>query len=158
MPAPIETERIENLVEKYLESEGYELVDFRIGGNISHPILEIYSEIEGGLTSGDCSKIAKALRIRLEAEGLINDNGTLVVSSPGLDRVLKRERDFKRFMGRKIKIQLNEPIGNRKKLNGVLKDFQDGTVIVENTEEGDIALSPGRWKVIRLVPQYPEGF
>ena len=158
MPVPIEKERLEQITENYLESEGYEFVDLRIGGNFSNPVIEVYCDIEGGITAEDCGNIAKSLKIRLEAEGLLNNNGILIVSSPGLDRVLKRERDFKRFLGRNVKVKLNEPIGTRKKLNGKLKDFQDGTVIIEDTEEGDIALAPGRWKEIRLVPEYPEGF
>jgi ribosome maturation factor RimP len=158
MPAPISVERIEKTVGEFLESEGYELVDLRIGGSISRPVIEIYCDIEGGITAEDCGKLAKSLQYRLGAEGFLNDGVTLMVSSPGLDRVLKTARDFERFMGRKVKIRLDEPIAGRRKLTGTLAGFSDGTVHLSDTEEGDIALSPGRWKEIRLVPEYPEGF
>ncbi len=158
MPAPIEEEQIERIVEDYLESEGYELVDLRIGGNISRPIIEVYCDIEGGITAEDCGNLARALRYRLTVEGFLDDGTTLMVSSPGLDRVLKRERDFKRFRGREVSVRLEEPIAGRGKLRGTLKDYRDGTVLLSGTEEGDLALAPGRWKEIRLVPQYPEGF
>ena len=158
MPAPIDSERIETIVEEYLVSEGYELADFRISGTAARRVIEVYCDIEGGITSDDCGKISRSLIIRLEAEGYMNNNESLLVSSPGLDRILRRERDFRRFMGRKVKVWLNESIGNRGKITGILKDYQDGTVIIEDTEEGDIALAPGRWKQIRLVPEYPKGF
>jgi ribosome maturation factor RimP len=158
MPAPIEIERIENTVRDYLESEGYEFVDLRVGGSVSRPVFEIYTDIEGGITAGDCGKIAKALRLRMGAEGFLDDGATLLVSSPGLNRVLKHERDFDRFSGKQVQVWLEEPISGRKKLKGTLKGQQDGSVLLTDTEEGDIALAPGRWKEIRLVPEYPEGF
>lgn len=151
-------EQIEKSSEEYLESQGYELVDVRLGGSITHPVIQIYCDIQGGITVEDCAIIARSLKIRLEAEGLFPDNSTLMVSSPGLDRVIKRERDFVRFQGRQVKVWLVEPIGDRGKLTGVLRGFDGGTVQLSDTEEGDIALSQGRWKEIRLVPEYPKGF
>ncbi len=158
MPAPIEMELLEKTVDAYLEGEGYELVDIRIAGSVSHPVIEIYCDIEGGITAEDCGKLARALNYRLSAEGFLNDGATLLVSSPGLDRVIKRERDFARFVGKQVRVWLVEPIAGRGKLKGVLKGCQDGTVLLSDTEEGDIAIAPGRWKEIRLVPEYPEGF
>ncbi len=158
MPAPLETERIEKLVSEYLEQEGYELVDLRVIGSVSHPVIEVFCDIEGGITSDECTKLAKLLRYRLGADGYYNDNTRLMVSSPGLDRVLKTERDFDRFRGKKVTVRLTEKIDGRGKLTGILGDYQDGSVMIGETEEGDIALSPGRWKEIRLVPEYPEGF
>jgi ribosome maturation factor RimP len=151
-------ERLEESVDKFLESQGYELVDVRITGSAGRPVIEVFCDIEGGITSDDCGKIAKSLRYRLEAEGLFDDKASMVVSSPGLDRILKRERDFARFMGRKVKVSLSESIGNRGKLTGTLAGYDNGTILLKDTEEGDLALAPGRWKEIRLVPQYPEGF
>ncbi len=158
MPAPIEVEQIEKSVDEYLEGDGYELVDLRIGGSVSRPVIEVYCDIEGGITAEDCGKIAKSLQYRLTAGGLLDESATLIVSSPGLDRVLKRERDFERFSGREVKVVLAEPISGRGRLRGILKGCQDGTVILSETEEGEIALAPGRWKEIRLVPKYPEGY
>jgi ribosome maturation factor RimP len=158
MPAPINRERLEKSAQEYLESEGYELVDLRIAGSISRPVIEIYCDIEGGITAEDCGKIATALRFRLGAEGFLSDGATLMVSSPGFNRVLKNERDFTRFAGKKVYVTLNEPIGNRGKLTGILKGHLEGAVLLSETEEGELALSPGRWKEIRLVPEYPDAF
>ena len=151
-------EQLEKSIEEYLGSQGYELVDVRITGSMGRPVIEIYCDIEGGITAEDCGKIGKSLRIRLTAEGLFEEKSTLIVSSPGLDRILKRERDFDRFKGRKVKVWLSEPIGERGKLNGILAGYDNGTVHLTGTEEGDLALAPGRWKEIRLVPEYPDGF
>jgi ribosome maturation factor RimP len=158
MPAPLAQEQIARAVEEYLEGEGYELVDLRIGGSVSRPVIEIYCDIEGGITAEDCGKLARALQYRLSAAGFLDEAASLMVSSPGLDRVIKRERDFEKFMGRMVKVRLEEPIAGRGKLKGTLAGYRDGTVLLKDTEEGDLALAPGRWKEIRLVPQYPEGF
>jgi len=158
MPAPIQEEQIEKSVNNYLEHEGYELTDLRIAGNVSRPVIEVYADIEGGITAEECGKIARALQFKLTADGLIGEEASLLVSSPGLDRVLKSERDFDRFRGKKVKVWLNEKITGRGKLVGILKGHDNGTVTITDTEEGDVALAPGRWKEIRLVPEYPEGF
>ncbi len=158
MPAPIEVERLEKAVDGYLKTEGYEMVDLRIAGNVSRPVLEVYCDREGGITAEECGNLARSLRIKLEAEGLVDDSFTLLVSSPGLNRVLKRERDFTKYIGRKVKVKLEEPISGSKKLKGTLKGYQDGTVIISGTEDGEVALSPGRWKEIRLIPEFPEGY
>ena len=158
MPAPIEIERIEKTVADFLEGEGYEFVDLRIAGTVSRPVFEIYVDIEGGITAEDCGKIARSLRYRLDAEGFLSDGATFIVSSPGLDRVIRHEKDFSRFAGKLVQVWLVEPINGRKKLKGILKGQQDGSVLLTETEEGELALSPGRWKEIRLVPEYPEGF
>jgi ribosome maturation factor RimP len=158
MPAPIEQEQIEKSVRAFLEHEGYEFVDLRITGSISHPMFEVYADIEGGITAADCGKLTRALQYRLTAAGLMDDRASLLVSSPGLDRVLKSERDFARFAGKEVNVWLVEKIGGRGKLRGILKGQENGTVLISGTEEGDIALSPGRWKEIRLVPEYPKGF
>jgi ribosome maturation factor RimP len=151
-------QQLEKSVEEYLDGEGYELVDIRLTGSMGRPVIEIYADIPGGITSEDCAFIGKALRFRLAAEGLFSDGSSLVVSSPGLDRILKKERDFVRFIGKKVKVWLLEPIGERGKLTGVLAGYDNGAVHLTGTEEGDLALAPGRWKEIRLVPEYPEGF
>jgi len=158
MNAPIVLEQLEKSVEEFLDGQGYELVDVRITGSVGRPVIEVYCDIQGGITAEDCGKIAKSLRYRLAADGFFGDSAPLVVSSPGLDRVLKRERDFDRFKGRNVKVWLSEPIGERGKLTGVLAGYDNGTVHLTGTEEGDLALAPGRWKEIRLVPEYPDGF
>ncbi len=158
MPVPLAQEQLEKVVEEYLESQGYELVDLRVTGSISRPVIGIYCDIEGGITAEECGKLAKALKYRLAADGLLDERGSLMVSSPGFDRVLKRERDFARFKGREVNVWLMEHIDGRGKLRGRLVGYQDGTVMIEGTEEGDIALAPGRWKEIRLVPEYPKAF
>jgi ribosome maturation factor RimP len=158
MLTPLQKEQLEKTVEEYLESQGFEFVDLRITGSYGSPVIEVYADIDSGITSDDCATISKSLQYRLTAEGFFNDRTSLVVSSPGLNRVLKKERDFSKFTGRQIDIWLNEKIGIRGKLRGTLAGYSDGTVHVTGTEEGDIALAPGRWKEIRLVPEYPKGF
>ena len=158
MLAKMAFDRLEKSIEEYLDSQGYELVDLRVVGTVSNPIIEVYCDIETGITAEDCGNIAKSLRYRLEVEGFFEANTTLIVSSPGLDRVIKRPKDFERFHGREVKVWLEEPIEGRGKLTGVLEGFDDGSVHLKDTEVGDVVLSRGRWKEIRLVPKYPKGF
>jgi len=158
MPTPLPQERLEKIVGEYLDGQGYELVDLRITGSVGSPVIEIYCDIEGGITSDDCGTLARSLRYKLLTEGYMDNGIGMIVSSPGLDRVIKTERDFARYKGRKVNVWLEEKIGGRGKLSGTLAGYDDGTVYLQETEDGDIALSSGRWKEIRLVPDYTDGF
>ncbi|HDS29919.1 MAG TPA: ribosome maturation factor RimP [Firmicutes bacterium] len=158
MLSALQKEQLEKTVEEYLDSRGFELIDLRFTGSIGRPVIEVYADIDGGITTEDLAEISKSLQHKLAADGFFNDQTSLIVSSPGLNRILKKERDFDRFKGKMVDIWLNEKIGNRGKLRGILAGYDDGSVHVNGTEEGDIALAPGRWKEIRLVPELPEGF
>ena len=131
-----------NLIEPVLESEGLELVDVEYKKEGSNWFLRIYIDKEGGVNVADCQKVSHLTGDLIEVEETIKTPYSLEVSSPGLNRALKREKDFLKFKGKQIRVQSVLPIDNRKKFIGILADFKDQTVFLEFDEKSiEIPLS-----------------
>ncbi len=118
---------LEKLLESTLEGMGYELVDVE---QISHgKLMRVFVDKVGGITIDDCVAISNHLSRLLTVENI--DYGRLEVSSPGLDRPLRKESDFLRFLGETIKLKLRVPIQGQRNFIGVLREFNDGILKLE---------------------------
>lgn len=136
-------EEVERLVFPILEEEGMELVDIEYKMGRGRGILRLYIDKPGGVKIDDCERVSKRIDPILDRSDIIGGHYLLEVSSPGLDRPLKREKDFKRFMGRLIKVKTFSPINNQKTFVGTLKDYKEGVVTLETKEEKIIQISLG---------------
>ncbi len=125
------SQAITDLIEPVLITEGLELVDVEYKKEGKSWVLRIFIDKEGGITVGDCQKISHLTGDLIAVEETITTPYSLEVSSPGLDRVLKREKDFLKFKGRQIRLHSLSPIDNRRKFTGILSDFKDQTVFME---------------------------
>ncbi|MCP5273483.1 MAG: ribosome maturation factor RimP [Burkholderiales bacterium] len=118
---------LEELLELTLTGMGYELVDVE---QLSRgKLIRVFVDKEGGITIDDCVEISNHLSRLLAAENI--DYGRLEVSSPGLDRPLKKESDFLRFVGEMIKLKLRVPIQGQRNFVGVLREVNDGILKLE---------------------------
>jgi ribosome maturation factor RimP len=124
-----------NLIEPVLLAEGLELVDVEYKKEGKSWALRIFIDKEKGITVEDCQKISRLTGDLIEVEETIKTPYNLEVSSPGLDRSLKREKDFLKFKGRRIRLQSLSPIDGRRKFTGVLTDFKD-EIIFMDLEDG----------------------
>jgi ribosome maturation factor RimP len=122
---------VQEILNPLLLQEGLELVDIEYRGEGRGRVLRIYIDKEGGVTIGDCTKISRELGALLDVHDIIPGSYTLEVSSPGLDRALKKPKDFERFRGRKVKIKTKVYIGERRVFIGKLLDFKNDVVSVE---------------------------
>ncbi|PIP72365.1 MAG: ribosome maturation factor RimP [Nitrospinae bacterium CG22_combo_CG10-13_8_21_14_all_47_10] len=122
---------VTSLIEPVLMAEGLELVDVEYKKEGKNWVLRIYIDKAGGVTVEDCQKVSHLTGDLIDVEETITTPYSLEVSSPGLDRVLKRDKDFLKFKGRKIRLHSLSPIDNRRKFSGLLTDFRDQTVIME---------------------------
>ncbi len=116
---------------------GYEIVDVAfIPGNRGW-ILRVTIDKEGGVTINDCATFSHQLDPRLDVEDCFADQPyTLEVSSPGLERPLKRIEDYRRFQGKKVKIKTRREIDGHRVFRGILKGEQEGVIRVqENGKE-----------------------
>ena len=115
-----------------LSEQGYELVEAEVAQQGSSMILRLYIDKSGGgVTLGDCQSASHVVRPLMdEATGAVSDY-LLEMSSPGLERPVRKPQDFERFTGEKVKIRTHRPINGRKRFTGVLKSFRDGLVAVE---------------------------
>ena len=118
---------VTDLVEKALGALGYELVDCE--GVNGGRLLRVFIDKDGGITVDDCARVSNHLTRIFAVEGV--DYERLEVSSPGLDRRLKRAKDFRRFQGEKAKVRLRVPINGQRNFVGVLRGADDDTLQIE---------------------------
>ncbi|MFC1549162.1 ribosome maturation factor RimP [Candidatus Omnitrophota bacterium] len=129
-------ESLEKFITKEAERLGYELVDMstRGGGGF---YLEIMIDKEGGITLDECSDFNRGVSSWIETESLFGDNVTIDVCSPGLDRVLKKEKDFLWAVGKQVKIKTREPVNGKSAVIGKLLEAGSEEDLVVEEEDGD---------------------
>ena len=117
-------DRIGTLAERAGDQQGVEIVDAELLGGGIHRVIRVYIDKKEGITLDDCEKVSHALDEALEAENILDGAYTLEVSSPGVDRKLKKAKDFERFVGQKVKVALKQPVDGLKRMEGVLAAFE----------------------------------
>lgn len=135
-------EAVEKIAEEILANTDYELVDVEYVKERDW-FLRVYIDKEGGIGLDDCQEVSGLLDEKLEELNIINDRYILEVSSPGLDRALKKEKDFKREMGKVVDITLYKAIDGEKMLTGKLTGYTKDIITIDETREialKDIAL------------------
>jgi len=138
---------VTSFAQPILESLGLELVDIEFGRvSGSNAVLRLFIDKEGGVTLDDCAGVSRELSLILDVEDVIACNYTLEVSSPGLDRPLKKQADYDRFVGRLIKVRTYQPFlddsGNKRKtFLGKLEGLVDG-IVKMTLNEGQSASIP----------------
>lgn len=120
--------QLETLVKPILLSKELELVDITYRHERGRWILSLFIDKEGGVTIEDCVAISREFGDLLDVKDIMPGPYSLEVSSPGLDRPLKRAEDFNRFKERKVCIKTGAPVEGRKHFKGILLGYQDGIV------------------------------
>ena len=128
--APV-TQSVTELIEPGLLAKGLELIDVEFKKEGKSWVLRIYIDREAGVTLEDCQKVSRLAGDLIEVEDVIEPVYTLEVSSPGLNRVLKKEKDFHKYSGKKINVQCHAPMDGRKKFTGILTGFIDQSIHLE---------------------------
>ncbi|HTN52445.1 MAG TPA: ribosome maturation factor RimP [Anaeromyxobacter sp.] len=131
-------EKARDLLEPVLVRDGFELVEvewLRLGGRWT---LRVFIDRPGGVQIDDCQAVSRTIEPILDVEDFIEPAYDLEVSSPGLDRPLRKARDFERFAGQRAQVKAYGPVAGtapgspgRKHWTGVLKGFRDGAVEIE---------------------------
>lgn len=114
---------VARLVETTVAGLGYELVDFEVSGR---GLMRVLLDQPSGISVTDCELVSNQLTRLFAVEGV--NYGRLEVSSPGLDRPIKKEADFMRFCGKKAQLKLRLPLAGRKNFIGILGSLQDGVL------------------------------
>jgi ribosome maturation factor RimP len=132
-------ETYESRTEKFLlpimEKYNFELVDVEYVKEAGSWYLRAYVDKEGGITVDDCEVVSRLLSDWLDQEDFIEDSYIMEVSSPGLGRPLKKDKDFARSLGEEVEIRLYKARDKQKDFTGLLKAYDAETVTIE-TEEG----------------------
>ena len=118
------------LVKPVLDDLGIELYSLQIPGVKGRGLLRVFIEKEGGVTIDDCQRVSREIEAILDVEDPMPGPFTLEVSSPGLDRPLKRPEDFKRFSGQTARVVTLEPVENQKFFIGKILEAGDDEMIM----------------------------
>ena len=126
---------IEEYAVSVLERMGIELVEIQFRREGHGWVLRLYIDKEGGVIVDDCAAVSREMSTWLDVEELIEHAYHLEVSSPGLERPLKKIDDFKRFAGRKARIKLREPLNEQKVFIGTIEEVDEEKVILVADEK-----------------------
>ncbi|MBV1775028.1 ribosome maturation factor RimP [Burkholderiaceae bacterium DAT-1] len=140
---------LQRLIESTLPGLGYELVDLEFGRG---GLVRLFIDKPGGITVEDCVSVSNHLTRLFMVENI--DYDRLEVSSPGLDRPLRKESDFVRFAGKQIKIKLRLPLDGRKTIVGELKGLSEGNVLVAENADTTLSVPLSQIDKVRLVPVF----
>ena len=121
-------DRIHEILAPILDQLGLELVETTLRVEGGRWILRVTIDRDEGVQVQHCTAVSRELGVHLDVEDLIPVKYFLEVSSPGLDRPLKDESDFKRFAGRLVKIKTNRSVSGRRKISGTIEGIEDGVV------------------------------
>ena len=122
----MEPSELERVLEAQVEQLGYELVELEQLGSKARPLLRMRIDrpdsLPGqGVTIDDCARVSRAIEQYLDERGEVGERYVLEVSSPGIERPLRRRRDFERFAGREITVKTHSPVGSHgKRVEGIL--------------------------------------
>jgi ribosome maturation factor RimP len=126
------TERVKALVRGYLDDNGIELVDIVYRREQGGMVLRLLADTPQGITIDECEALNNYLSETLDKEDVIQEHYTIEVSSPGLDRQLKTDRDFERIIGKDIEVTTYEKIDEKKAHTGRLIGMDKEKIVIES--------------------------
>jgi ribosome maturation factor RimP len=133
--AKIRMEKIvEELAVPIIEENKCKLVDIEYVKEGPNWYLRVYIDKDGGVTVEDCERVSERLSDLLDREDPIDHSYILEVSSPGIDRPLKTQRDYDYFTGREVDIKLYSPMNGKREYSGILMGLKDGIITVDTPE------------------------
>ena len=142
--------RTEQFLLPVLKEHQFELVDVEYVKEAGNWYLRAYIDKEGGITVDDCETISRILSDWLDRNDFIEESYILEVSSPGLGRPLKKEKDFARSLGDEVELRLYKPRNRQKDFAGILKAYDRDTVTIETEEGTDEVFARADIALIRL--------
>lgn len=139
---------LQQLVETTVAGLGYELVDLE--RSAKGRLMRVYIDKAGGVNVDDCAAVSQHLSRVLTVENI--DYDRLEISSPGLDRPLKKESDFVRFTGQQARVKVRVPVGGQRNFVGVLRQIEAGKIQLE-VDGRMVSIDLDNLDKARLVPE-----
>ena len=131
-------EKIESLTSKTINDLGYELYDVEYVKEGKDYFLRLYIDSEKGIDLNDCEKVSDSITELLDKEDYIKEQYFLEVSSPGVERTLRKEKHLIANIGNEIQIKLFKPFEGQKQYKGILKSFDNNSITIFSEEEINI--------------------
>lgn len=127
-------DKINQIVKPICEANDLYLVGVKAKGNPANPVLQIFADSEMGITLGQCEQLSRLIQDELDTDDSIYGNYRLEVSSPGLDRALVHDFEFKKNLGKTLSVKMKTAQGD-KTLTGKLVEFDEKIIKIESGEE-----------------------
>lgn len=140
----------EKLIEPVVTEFGFELVDVEYVKEAGNWYLRAYIDKPGGITVDDCEIVSRKFSDILDEKDYIDDAYIFEVSSPGLGRPLKKEKDFQRSLGEEVEIRTYRPIDRQKEFTGILKAYDKDTVTIVYEDDTEQIFERSQIALIRL--------
>ena len=144
---------LREILEPVVTAMGYELIGVEFHPHRGSALLRLYIDKEGGVDVDDCQQVSHQVSGVLDVEDPIPGHYRLEVSSPGLDRPLFEARDFIRFAGHPVRVQLTLPLNGRRKFSGRLVGVRADQVVLEH-EGQELAIPLAAIEKARLIPEF----
>lgn len=141
------------LFEPVVNGMGYDLIEIEHFPNPKHGVLRLYIDKEDGVTVDDCSSVSHQISALIDVEEPVSGHFNLEISSPGLDRPLRRLKDFQRFTGSLVKLKTAMPLEGQRNFSGRLLEADEDKVVIE-TDDEEISLPMSAVEKARIVPEY----
>ncbi len=145
--------KVEEKLLPIINDNGYELVDIEFVKEGPNKYLRVYADKEGGITIDDCEIISRAFEAELEKDDFIEEAYILEVSSPGIDRILKKDFEYIKYKGRLVDIKLYKPIDKVKQFQGKLIGLVDNKIVIEESGK-EISFDKKDVAVCRLAVEF----
>lgn len=142
--------RTEELITPILDRMNFELVDVEYVKEGGTWYLIAYIDKEGGITVNDCEAVAREMNEILDREDFVEDSYVFEVSSPGLGRPLKKEKDYIRSMGKEVEIRTYRAINREKEFYGILSAYDENTVTIKTEDGTEMTFEKSDIALIRL--------
>lgn len=130
-------QQTEELIQPILDRMGFELVDVEYVKEGGSYYLRAYIDKEGGITVNDCEAVAREMNVLLDEKDYIEESYIFEVSSPGLGRPLKKEKDYLRNRGKEVEIRTYRAIDHCKEFYGDLRNWDKDTVTISDEKDGE---------------------
>lgn len=137
-----------------IEQNNFELVDVEYVKEGSSYYLRAYIDKEGGITVDDCEIVSRALGDLLDEKDFIEESYILEVSSPGLGRPLKKEKDYKRSVGKELEIRLYKAVNKQKEFYGILESYDETSVTISDEDNNELTFEKSDIALIRLAVHF----
>lgn len=141
--------KTEELITPLIDAEGFELVDVEYVKEGADWYLRVYIDKDGGITVNDCEKISRAFNEILDREDYIDDAYIFEVSSPGLLRPLKKDKDYQRNLGKILEVKLFAPLNGVKEFEAELKSYDKESATLVMDDDTEVTVKRSEISLIR---------
>jgi ribosome maturation factor RimP len=147
-------EKIENFLSPLAETKGMEVIDVEFVKENGKRVIRVYIDKNDGIDIDDCADMSHLFSEALDEAQLVAEHYILEVSSPGIDRVIKKEKDFVKFKGAKIKLSTIERINNQRNFLGILEHYDNGVLVINDVTNGKVEIQFNNIQKARLEPDF----